>query len=102
MRILALAILAIGAISAAAPARAQTYGAGYPVCLHWPASPIPILSARPSRSPPAVWVQLYVAASMQRVGLGPLGAMRRQSLLGKCVSGSANTQARRLLSAVLT
>ena len=34
MRILALAILAIGAISAAAPARAQTYGAGYPVCLH--------------------------------------------------------------------
>ena len=47
-------------------------------------------------------VQLYVAASMQRVGLGPLGAMRRQSLLGKCVSGSAHTQARRLLSAVLT
>ena len=34
MRILALAILAIGTISAAAPARAQTYGAGYPVCLH--------------------------------------------------------------------
>ncbi|MCK1511078.1 DUF3551 domain-containing protein [Bradyrhizobium sp. 190] len=34
MRILALAILAIGTISAAAPARAQTYGGGYPVCLH--------------------------------------------------------------------
>jgi Protein of unknown function (DUF3551) len=34
MRILVLAILAIGTISAAAPARAQTYGAGYPVCLH--------------------------------------------------------------------
>jgi hypothetical protein len=34
MRILALAILAIGTISAAAPAHAQTYGGGYPVCLH--------------------------------------------------------------------
>src|SRR6266542_3319250 len=34
MRILALAILAIGMVSASAPARAQTYGAGYPVCLH--------------------------------------------------------------------
>ena len=34
MRILALAILAIGTITAAAPARAQTYGAGYPVFLH--------------------------------------------------------------------
>src|SRR4029450_8636609 len=34
MRILALAILAIGTISAAVPARAQTYGGGYPVCLH--------------------------------------------------------------------
>jgi hypothetical protein len=34
MRIPALAILAIGTISAAAPARAQTYGEGYPVCLH--------------------------------------------------------------------
>jgi hypothetical protein len=34
MRILALAILAIGTISAAGPARAQTYAPGYPVCLH--------------------------------------------------------------------
>src|SRR6186997_2508011 len=34
MRILALAILAIGTISAAVPTRAQTYGGGYPVCLH--------------------------------------------------------------------
>jgi hypothetical protein len=34
MRILALAILAIGTISATVPARAQTYAAGYPVCLH--------------------------------------------------------------------
>src|SRR6185503_17510175 len=34
MRILAFAILAIGTISAAAPANAQTYSGGYPVCLH--------------------------------------------------------------------
>lgn len=34
MRILALAVLAIGTIFASAPARAQTYAPGYPVCLH--------------------------------------------------------------------
>jgi hypothetical protein len=34
MRILALAVLAIGAVSAAAPAQAQTYDPSYPVCLH--------------------------------------------------------------------
>ncbi|WP_063800102.1 DUF3551 domain-containing protein [Bradyrhizobium retamae] len=34
MRILALAILAVGAASAAAPAQAQTYDPRYPVCLH--------------------------------------------------------------------
>lgn len=34
MRIPALAALAIGAIAAAAPAQAQTYGSNYPVCLH--------------------------------------------------------------------
>jgi hypothetical protein len=34
MRILALAIWAIGAASAAAPAQAQTYDPRYPVCLH--------------------------------------------------------------------
>jgi Protein of unknown function (DUF3551) len=33
MRILACAVLAIGAIFAAAPARAQTYDPSYPVCL---------------------------------------------------------------------
>jgi hypothetical protein len=33
MRILALAILAIGAASAAAPVQAQTYDPNYPVCL---------------------------------------------------------------------
>jgi hypothetical protein len=34
MRILALAILAIGAAAVAAPAQAQTYDPRYPVCLH--------------------------------------------------------------------
>jgi hypothetical protein len=34
MRIPVLAILAIGAASFAAPARAQTYDPAYPVCLH--------------------------------------------------------------------
>jgi hypothetical protein len=34
MRILALAILAIATVAAAGPAAAQTYGPGYPVCLH--------------------------------------------------------------------
>jgi hypothetical protein len=33
MRIAALAVLALGAISLAAPAQAGTYGGGYPVCL---------------------------------------------------------------------
>jgi hypothetical protein len=33
MRILAVAIMAIGAASAAAPAQAQTYDPNYPVCL---------------------------------------------------------------------
>ena len=34
MRRLALAILAIAAMSVAGPATAQTYAPGYPVCLH--------------------------------------------------------------------
>ena len=34
MRILALTILAAGTLLAAAPACAQTYAPGYPVCLH--------------------------------------------------------------------
>jgi Protein of unknown function (DUF3551) len=34
MRIPVLAILAIGTMSAAGPAQAQTYGSDYPVCLH--------------------------------------------------------------------
>ena len=34
MRIPALAILAIGTVSIASPARAQTYDPDYPVCMH--------------------------------------------------------------------
>jgi hypothetical protein len=34
MRMSALAVLAIAAVSIAAPAQAQTYGSDYPVCLH--------------------------------------------------------------------
>ena len=34
MRMLALAILAMGMVSAAAPAQAQTYDPDYPVCMH--------------------------------------------------------------------
>jgi Protein of unknown function (DUF3551) len=34
MRIAALAILVIGVVSAAAPARAQTYDPAFPVCMH--------------------------------------------------------------------
>jgi len=33
MHIMALAILLIGAVSAAAPAHAQTYGRNFPICL---------------------------------------------------------------------
>jgi hypothetical protein len=35
MRIPPLAILAIGALTVAAPAQAQTYSPDYPVCLHF-------------------------------------------------------------------
>jgi Protein of unknown function (DUF3551) len=34
MRILALAILAIGMVSAAGQARAQTYDPAFPICMH--------------------------------------------------------------------
>jgi hypothetical protein len=34
MRIMTLAALALGAVAAAQPARAQTYDPSYPVCLH--------------------------------------------------------------------
>ena len=34
MRFLACAVLAVGTAFATSPASAQTYGSGYPVCLH--------------------------------------------------------------------
>ena len=89
MRILALAILAIGAASAAAPAQAQTYDPNYPVCLHV------------YGQDQLLRMHLYVAASMQRVGLGPLGAMRDQSLFRTCIIKSrrhAATSATRSVS----
>ena len=69
MRILALAILAIGATAAAAPAQAQTYDPNYPVCLH--------VYGRISYYE----CSLYLAAPVQHVGVGPFGAMRDQSVL---------------------
>ena len=34
MRVIISTLLVLGAIAVAAPANAQTYGQGYPVCLH--------------------------------------------------------------------
>src|ERR1044071_1276512 len=79
MRILALAILAIAAASAAAPAQAQTYDPNYPVCLH-------VMG-----QDQLLRLHLYLAASMQHVGVGPLGAMRDQSLLRICISRPIGT-----------
>jgi hypothetical protein len=58
MRNLALAILTIGIVS---PAAAQMYDPAYPVCL------------RPGRPDHLLRMQLHVAASVQRVGIGPRG-----------------------------
>ena len=79
MRILALAILAIGAASAAAPAQAQTYDPNYPVCLH--------VYGRISYYE----CSYYIPASMQRVGVGPLGAMRDQSVFRACIARTVGT-----------
>jgi len=68
MRILALAILAIGTVSIALAA-AQTYDPAYPVCLHV-YSPGGQLLRMP----------LHIAASMQRGGIGPRGTVRHQSI----------------------
>ena len=67
MRSLALAILAIGTVSVAGPAAAQTYAPGYPVCLH-------------VYGPATYYECRYLAGSVQRDGVGPLGAVRVQSL----------------------
>jgi hypothetical protein len=67
MRILALAILAIGTVSIG-PAAAQTYDPAYPVCLH--------VYGRANYYETA----LHVAASVQLVGIGPRGTVRHQSI----------------------
>src|SRR5450755_319896 len=77
MRIPALAILTIATVLTAAPVRAQTYDPAYPVCLHvyqW--GGVPLLR-----------LQLHVAASVQRVGIGPRRHVRHQSIF--CWRGRA-------------
>ena len=76
MRIPALAILAIATVLTAAPARAQTYDPAYPVCLQ---------GLRPERQ--QYRLQLHVAPSVQRDGIGPLGTVRYQSIF--CAGTSA-------------
>jgi hypothetical protein len=69
MRIRALAIFAIGTISAG-PAAAPTYDPAYPG-----------LPARvPKLGRQLLRMRLYVAASVQRVGIGPRRPVRHQSL----------------------
>ena len=89
MRILALAILAIGTSSAAAPARAQTYGAGYPVCLH-------------VYGPITYYECSYTSLPQCNASASGRSAQCVVNPYWANASGSANTQARRLLSAVLT
>jgi hypothetical protein len=74
VRIQALAIFAIGAASIV-PAAAQTYNPAYPVCLqgYGPAGNNIDCS--------------YIAPSVQRVGIGPLGTVRYQSIF--CAGTSA-------------
>ena len=67
MRILALAILAIGMVSIG-PAAAQTYDPAYPVCL------------RVYERDQLLRMQLHVAASVQRVGIGTRSTVRHQSI----------------------
>jgi hypothetical protein len=67
MRNLVLAILAGVTVSMAGPAAAQTYASGYPVCLHvW--------------GPTNLRMPLYVASSVQRVGIRTRGAVYDQSI----------------------
>ena len=68
MRSLALAILAIGTVSVAGPAAAQTYAPG-----------LSGLSAR-VRTGHLLRMPLHVAGSVQRVGIRPPGPVRDQSL----------------------
>jgi hypothetical protein len=73
MRILALAILAIGTVSIG-PAPAQTYD--------------PALPARVRPGDKLLRMPLHVAASVQRVGIRPRGTVRHQSIF--CERGRAH------------
>jgi hypothetical protein len=75
VRIQALAIFAIGAASIV-PAAAQTHDPAYPVCLQG-------LRAGGQQHR----LQLHVAPSVQRDGIGPLGTVRYQSIF--CAGTSA-------------
>ena len=90
MRILALAILAIGTVSIG-PAAAQTYDPAYPVCLHkYGQGAVQLLR-----------LQLHVAASVQRVGIGPRGTVRHQSLFrgrGRAPGATLSAASSRLLN----
>ena len=73
MRRLALAILAIGTLSAAVPASAQTYDPSYPVCLHVYGRNI-------------YYECRYTSiAQCARLGIWPRRAMPGQSLFRQCV-----------------
>jgi hypothetical protein len=88
MRILALAILAIGTVSIG-PTAAQTYDPAYPVCLH-------AFQGQLLRMP------IHVAASVQRVGFGPRGTVRHQSIFrGRGSARGLSAASPRLLKLVL-
>ena len=70
MRMPTLAIfLTTATVLTAAPARAQTYDPAYPVCLHVY-----------GRGGQLLRMPLHVAASVQRVGIGPRRPVRHQSI----------------------
>jgi hypothetical protein len=90
MRGLALAILAIGAASIAGPAAAQTYAPG--------------LSGLPARvrTGHLLRMPLHVAASVQRVGIGPRGTVRHQSIFrGRGRARGLSAASPRLLKLIL-
>src|SRR5450432_1566817 len=93
MRILALAILAIGTVSIG-PAAAQSYDPAYPVCLHkYGQGAVQLLR-----------LQLHVAASVQRVGIGPRGRVRHQSIFrgrGRAPGTTLSAASSHLLNMIL-
>jgi hypothetical protein len=87
MRILALAIFVIGTVSIG-PAAAQTYDPAYPVPARVRTHGSPLLR-----------LQLHDAASVQRIGVGPLRLVRDQSILcGRRGPRRSSTASPRLLT----